>query len=840
MPGEKERAGRAGQPVQAFRRWLEPGRDHGCINSESGPLNPVKRRLALASLAMLVAAAPVHAADKAALDLPAGSLGDAIAALAKQTGASVSVVDGSIWTMRVPAIKGRMGAEEALRRLLRGSRSKLISIAGNSFRIVAAPQEMARRNAPPPPTLPYDLDGVEDEPIIVTASKRETRLKEFAGSVSLLNGLDLTFGGEQGMESILARVASLSSTHLGAGRNKLFIRGIADSSFTGPTQATVGQYLGDMRLTYNAPDPDLRLYDIQSVEILEGPQGTLYGAGSLGGVIRIVRNPAALGKTEAALTAGLSATQHGDPGGDIGAMINLPVLGDRVALRAVGFGIREGGYIDDVLRQKSDINRTTIAGGRSTLKVDLGDDWAVDLSSVFQTNDGADSQYADRILGGLNRASRSDGGFASSYLLGDMVIAKKWDGVAFLSSTGGVRQRLKERYDASLAGGAVRQFVQRNLTRMFVTENRLWRPMHRRYGWLLGASHTRNRTNIDRFYRQGTATTSVPGVINQVHETTLYGEVSVEPLRGLIVTGGARQTWSNLTGGADDPTPIGPAFSARLAALLAQARAEIVKGRVEKRLLPSGSVSVSPVKGLIVYARYQEGFRPGGLAIEGGFVRRFRNDGVKTIEAGARFGERDRDPFNASLSLSYTEWGNIQADFIDAAGLPSTDNIGDGRIYSLSFELHAEPAPDLSFDIATTFNDSKVIDPTATLINNSARPGRQNRIPNVARFTTRFGADYRKDLGDDLELRVGGWARYVGKSRLGIGPILGDLQGDYFDTALTARVGRPNLGVTLGITNITDSIGNRFALGTPFTATTGGQITPMRPRTVRIGVDSTF
>ncbi|WP_163278767.1 Plug domain-containing protein, partial [Enterobacter hormaechei] len=74
------------------------------------------------------------------------------------------------------------------------------------------------------------------------------------------------------------RVASLASTHLGPGRNKLFIRGIADSSFVGPTQATVGQYWGNSRITYSAPDPDLKLYDIGRVEVLEGPQGTLYGA----------------------------------------------------------------------------------------------------------------------------------------------------------------------------------------------------------------------------------------------------------------------------------------------------------------------------------------------------------------------------------------------------------------------------------------------------------------------------------------------------------------------------------------------------------------------------------
>jgi len=79
----------------------------------------------------------------------------------------------------------------------------------------------------------------------------------------------------------------LASTNLGTGRNKIFIRGVADSSFNGPSQSIVGQYLGDVRLTFNAPDPDLELYDIARVEVLEGPQGTLYGAGSLGGVVRV-------------------------------------------------------------------------------------------------------------------------------------------------------------------------------------------------------------------------------------------------------------------------------------------------------------------------------------------------------------------------------------------------------------------------------------------------------------------------------------------------------------------------------------------------------------------------
>ena len=805
------------------------------------PAEPVNRRLALASIPLLLAAAPLGATEMAALDLPAGRLGDAVAALAAQTGASIGVADGAIWTMRVAALRGRMSAEQALRQLLRGSRGQLVALGGNSFRIVIAPPPVPRKAAPAP------LPAAEDEgpPIVVTASKRDTRLRDFAGSVSILDGPDLAFGGEQGMESILARVASLSSTHLGAGRNKLFIRGIADSSFTGPTQATVGQYLGDMRLTYNAPDPDLRLYDIQSVEVLEGPQGTLYGAGSLGGVIRIVRNAPRLNETSAALSAGASATTHGDPSGDLGGMINLPLLGERAALRIVGYGVSDGGYIDDSVRLKQDINRTRIAGGRATLRIDAGDGWTVDLGGVFQDNHGRDSQYADHDQPPLTRASRTPGGFDADYALGELVIARHWDGVSFLSSTGLVRQHLSERYDASMAGGPDRQFAQRNRTHMFTSENRLWRPTADGYGWVLGASYTRNRTDLERSLGPVGMTLPVTGVANRIREATLYGEISMEPLSGLTFTGGARITWSKLGGGADDAAPL-PAFSPALEA----ARAAITASRTEKRVLPSASVSAALIPRLLVYARYQQGFRPGGLAIESGFVRRFRNDRVATMETGLRYGARGHDPFDLSLSLSYTNWDNIQADFIDGGGLPSTDNIGDGRIYSLSAAVGWRPLPGLTLDAAATYNDSRVTDPSPSLllalasapVNSltGARTGGQSRIPNVARFTTRVGADYRTAIGDRLELRINGWARYIGKSRLGIGPILGDLQGDYLDTALTARIGRPSLGVTLGITNLTDAIGNRFALGTPFAANGGGQITPLRPRTIRLGLDTSF
>ncbi len=112
-------------------------------------------------------------------------------------------------------------------------------------------------------------------------------------------------------------------------------------------------------------------------------------------------------------------------------------------------------------------------------------------------------------------------------------------------------------------------------------------------------------------------------------------------------------------------------------------------------------------------------------------------------------------------------------------------------------------------------------------------------IPNIADITARIGMIYETALSDRSRLKIDGWLRYIGLSRLGLGPLLGDEQGNYADSAVTARMGWDRFGVTVGVTNILNARGNRFAMGTPF-VTGKEQITPIRPRTIRIGLDTAF
>lgn len=803
------------------------------------------RPASLFPIAAILAATPASAQEREApVNIPATRLERAVNILGLQSGASIGVRDPSIRKIRVRAVKGSMTAGAALILMLRDTGARARRIAPSTFVIEPAPPPRQERLASPVPA-PEPVPAYEPPPveIVVTGTKREIPLGAYPGMVHIVEGDHLTYAdGAKGTGAIEARVASVVSTHLGPGRNKLFIRGIADSSFVGPTQATVGQYWGNSRITYSAPDPSLKLYDVGRIEVLEGPQGTLYGAGSLGGVVRVMPREPDLGRTGGAAWMGVEAVQHGKPGTDGGAVLNLPVVEDRLGFRAVAFGSLERGYIDDVTRERDDVNDVRTIGGRASLRYAGDDGWSVHLSAVGQRIDGDDGQYAERRGGdGLERASAIAQPYRNDFVLTDLVIRKRWDALEFTSSLGYAYQDVVETFEGPVLSdpgdaavgpadnASLAAFRQSNRIHMMNAEARLAKTGPQGTGWLIAASLLRNRATVNRRMDVFTLDSPLTGVRNKVEEVTIYGEATIQPLARLTTTLGGRLAHSRLSGDSQN------AIEAVAFSLDPTARAT----RTETRLLPSASIAYRPSDRLTMFARYQEGFRPGGIAVRREFIQRYQGDRVGTFEAGARYhGAR----VQIEASGSWTDWRNIQADVIDGFGFPTTTNIGNGRVWSIGLATRWRPVAGLQIDAAAYFNDSEVTQRSQAVLAllPEARPASASRLPNIADVTGRLGFDYAHPLGAEHDLRLSGFGRYVGKSILGIGPVLGKLQGDYFDTGMDASIGRGGKRVSLSVTNLFDAKGNRFALGSPFLVRDRDQITPLKPRTVRLGFELSF
>jgi outer membrane receptor protein involved in Fe transport len=793
-------------------------------------------------LLAVVLATPALAQQRmVSVDVRAAPLADAVRSLSRQTGASIGFQQTSLRSVRVRAVRGRMTAAQALERMLADTGLRARYVAAETFLVETAPAP-ARVVKRPPARTPVVTPppATPSSEVVVTATKRAVPLSAYPGGVQIVGGESLSAADAgHGSDLLEMRVASVASTHLGPGRNKLFIRGIADSSFVGPTQATVGQYWGNSRITYSAPDPSLRLYDVQRIEVLEGPQGTLYGAGSLGGVVRVVPHAPDLGRFEGQAWGGVQAVQHGSTGADGGLILNLPVASDSVALRGLVFGSTDAGYIDDRGRGLHDINRVHTIGARMALRVDPGDDWTIDINGVGQTIHGDDGQYADRDGDGLTRSSAVAQPYRNNYALAEMVAHKAWGSLDFTGSVGYANQYVTERFEgeaigdpevAPMVGAPPAVFEQTSRIDMMTFEGRLARRGSDGTGWLVGASLLDNTARVNRqmdVAALGGLDMPLTGVRNKVDEATLYGELTVEPLRRVTVTLGGRVNRARLSGQATDVP--------RMIALRVNPDAEA--SRIETRFLPSVAVAWRPAAALTLFARYQQGFRPGGIAIRRDFIEQFKGDRVGTLESGLRWSSHRLD---ASIGLAWTRWKDIQADLIDGFGFPTTSNIGDGRILSISSAAKWRPVNGLELEGALYINDSRVTR-TAPLVFALEGPALDaSRLPNVANLSGRLGLTYERSLGDGAKLDVTGFARYVGKSTLGIGAVLGQVQGDYLDTGLEIRIGTPRRGISLALTNLLDSRGNRFALGSPFEIRDHNQITPLQPRSIRLGFDVSF
>lgn len=782
--------------------------------------------LAAASAAQIVAPAPVSAQSVVSIDLPAGRLDAALRALSRQAGVSIAGTERGISSTRVGAVCGTMTAAEALRRLLVGTPFVARQVNARTFRIERRPRSAAQaRNsagqapAPAPPVI--------HPPIIVTGTKRDIDARDYPGGLSVVRPAERSTPSAQmqGLDAALAEVPVASGTALGPGRNKIFIRGVADSSFNGPTQSTVGIYLGEQRLVFSAPNPDLRLYDIDQVELLEGPQGTLYGTGAIGGLVRLTPRRPNVDAAAASFWQANTLTEHGRPSAEFGGLANLP-LGKGVALRALAYGGEAGGYIDDPGRRLRNVNRTAHWGGRAMLRAPLAPRWTLEAVAFGQETRMDDGQYVRSALPGLARTSRIAQPFRGR-IYGGNVTLRGWLGdVELTSATGLTDHMLDTTYDSSiLVPGPARQaFSEVRKIRLLSHETRLAHDNPEGVGWLLGASLLRNRDETRQLFTSldGNSPPPFARITYRLDEAALFGEASVPLAPRWALSLGGRLATTNSSG----ERSFGPDT--------------VIEPREgPARFLPLAALSWKPTPGLIAFVRYQQGYRTGGVAIErqpngDPLAVRFDPDRVQSYEVGVRATAGGEDEARFEFNAFRVDWRDIQADLIEARGFPITRNIGDGSNFGVSAKLDVVLRGGWSFAASALGNHSHV---------DRLLPGggiAQNSLPNVPSWAGTAGVARDWMLDDGATLSAGLRGRYVGRSFIDLDQQVRVPQGDYGSIDAEVAYRRDGFELALELLNITDTQGNRFAFGNPFTARNERQEVPLRPRSVRLSLRADF
>ncbi|MGH8203282.1 MAG: TonB-dependent receptor [Steroidobacteraceae bacterium] len=254
-----------------------------------------------------------------------------------------------------------------------------------------------------------DLDTV-----IVTARKREETLLDIPQEIQAIGQQQLERANLDSVKEFSRFVPSLSYNATVPGRGTIYFRGVADDSSSFIADASAAIYLDEQPLTQSALQPEIRLIDIERIEALPGPQGTLYGSSSQAGTLRYITNkpdPAAFA-TDVALDA--YTLDEGDEGYEVSGVVNIP-LGQTAAIRVVGFSARDAGFIDNVLGTSlggsfdnaefvdEDINDVEYAGGRAAIRWFPNESWTVDGSVVYQQMDANSYPEVDDFTEGYDQ-----------------------------------------------------------------------------------------------------------------------------------------------------------------------------------------------------------------------------------------------------------------------------------------------------------------------------------------------------------------------------------------------------------------------------------------------------
>jgi iron complex outermembrane recepter protein len=644
---------------------------------------------------------------------------------------------------------------------------------------------------------PRDMQVLQE--IIVTATKRSERLQDVPISISAITGDDILARGFTNYADYLNSVPGVYFQDLGAGAGTIRIRGISASE--GGVPSTTATYFGETVtsvLTNHGGKPNLRLVDIDRVEVLRGPQGTLFGASALAGVVRVIPKAPNLKDFEADVgVRGFTTAHSSDPSYHAEAAVNIPLVTDKLALRVVGYQDELAGFIDNRFAgqpeidwssgfglpdgtlvspaiaplTRRDINSQDTWGARGTLKWQATDRLSFELMHATQDVT-VDSEETTLPAAGDYEQSRGldafeDGGNGERLDINSLVVSYDWDTVSLLSASSWTEMKRFSKQDIAFLAAASGLpplpwgLHDRSEGEVFTQEVRLQSRGDQPLQWLVGAYYLDQEAKFSQFVPDF----SCPACLGEVirgqsfeldaplskfyanEQKSIFAQVSYDVSERWTVGVGARYLEDDITdfdiaadgflirGTEPGPTTPEPPQSGHVA-----------------EINPSAYVRFEPSDTTTFYVQAARGFRSGVVnpliadtcleQAEALGAKDFTDpDTLWNYEVGAKSQVADgRVSINGALYRQ--KWEGVQLGVTLQCGFSQILNAGDATSDGAELEVVAQPTDAWRFNVAMSVNNTEF----DTVVRESGFV-RGERLPDVPKVNGSAGVQYNFDLG---------------------------------------------------------------------------------------------
>lgn len=604
---------------------------------------------------------------------------------------------------------------------------------------------------------PADVGADAGGEIVVTAQRREESLQRVPVAISVLTGDALDQSTSSGVTDALRAVPGVSTLQSYQGGGTLVtVRGVTAGQALFNGAGTVGYYLDSVPFAAikSAIAPDASAYDLQRVEVLRGPQGTLYGASALNGVVRILTSPADASRFGFKARAAASTTEGGSPSYRQDVSANIPVIEDKLAIRATAGYQHEGGWINTPF--KENFNSGDIWNLRLRVNANPTDLLSIDLGGWVSRSDFDGPSTGERY--DFN-STPFESPIHNQFDTVNGKISYAFDGFEIASATSYLDYRSKSRIDfSSFAGGAATRLDTDLRVRVFTEEVSINSIGNGPWRWSVGGIYRTAKEDLVQ---------GIPEFAfgldnrNRSRSYAAFGEIT----RGFAenrfeLTAGVRYFHDTISQERRSPVNAAPV---------------ITPDSTAKATTPRFVATWHPTERSSVYLSYSQGFRSGfPQTAPASLLGPAQPDRLHNYEFGAKGTVLD-GLISFDAALYYIDWKDVQQNVtVTVNGLPfgATINGDSASGMGVDAAVTVRPVRRLSFNGSVGWNnlssDADVITAGVILF---AKGSRLNYSPE---YTAQVGMDYEFDLGGSLTGRFAASATYTSlqQSRLLLGSVV--------------------------------------------------------------------